>query len=111
MTGDDPWIHYGGEFLNWMAHSEKMALPIDAIEYAGMLLLVNILCGAPKEFNWLRRAVSILQSRETFNAHVKPQSTPIMTSNMSVKEELRKLSKMERAVLKHASKHRRAWGR
>ena len=111
MTGDNPWIHYGGEFLYWMAQSEKMALPVDAIEYAGMLLLINILCGTPKEFNWLRRAVSILQRRETFNTHVKPQSTPIMTSNMSVKEELRKLSKMERAVLKHASKHRRAWGR
>ena len=110
MTGDDPWVHLGGEFLSWMAASEKLALPVDAIEYAGMLLLINVLYGM-KEFNWLRRTVSILQSREAFYEHVKPQNTTIMTSNMSVKDELRTLSKMERAVLKHASKHRRAWGR
>ena len=110
MTSDYPWIHFGGELLNWMASTESLALPVDAIEYAGMLLLMNVLYGM-KEFNWLRRTVNILQNREAFYEHVKPQNTPIMTSNMSVRDELRKLTKMERAVLKHASKHRRAWGR
>ena len=67
-------------------------------EYAGMLLLMNVLYGM-KEFNWLRRTVNILQNREAFYEHVKPQNTSIMTSNMSVRDELRKLTKMERAVL------------
>ena len=98
MTSDYPWIHFGGELLNWMAASESLALPVDAIEYAGMLLLMNVLYGM-KEFNWLRRTVNILQNREAFYEHVKPQNTSIMTSNMSVRDELRKLTKMERAVL------------
>ena len=32
MTGDNPWVHLGGEFLTWVAASETLALPVDAIE-------------------------------------------------------------------------------
>ena len=111
MSGDyDPWVHSGGEFLNWMAKTETLALPVDAIEYAGMLLLLNVLYGM-KQFKWLKRAVDILQDRQAFHEHVKPKPTRIMTSNSSVTHELRKLSKMERAVLKNASRCRMAWGR
>ena len=110
MTGDNPWVHLGGEFLNWMAASETLALPVEAIEYAGMLLLMNVLYSM-KQFQWLHRAVDILKNRDAFNEHVKPQGTHIMTSNKSVALELRKLSAMERAVLKKAGKRRIAWGR
>ena len=110
MTGDNPWVHLGGEFLTWVAASETLALPVDAIEYAGMLLLINVLYGM-KQFTWLHRAVNILRDREAFLEHVKPQCTPVMTSNSSVTKELRNLSAMDRAVLKKASKYRKAWGR
>ena len=81
MTGDDPWVHLGGEFLSWMAASETLALPVDDIEFAGMLLLINVLYGM-KEFKWLRRTVSILQEREAFYVHVEPKETPPMTSQI-----------------------------
>jgi len=113
MTFDNPWTQFGGEFRKWTPPTENKTLPIDPIEFAGMILLYNVISGfGPllKQMNWLTTLVGILRDREVYLKEVQPKSIPVLTSNRSTRDVLKQL-RYEYRVLRDALKNQQAWGR